>query len=63
MNVVFWFLVLLALILVWFLLSGAFKPLGEFVLNLFNGAKKGINDNDENNEYDTTNDTNERIDF
>lgn len=63
MNVVFWLLVILALVLVWLLLSGAYKPLGGFVLKLFNGTKKRINDNDENNEHDTTNDTNERIDF
>lgn len=57
MNVVFWFLVLLALVALWFLLSGWFKPIGRFILKLFNGAKRDIED-DDNYEY-----TEERNDF
>lgn len=42
MNVVFWFLVIAALALIWFLLSFAFKGIGSIGLRLFNDAKKEI---------------------
>lgn len=42
MNVVFWFLVIVALVLIWFCLSFAFKGIGSIGLRLFNDAKKVI---------------------
>lgn len=42
MNVVFWFLVIVALVLIWFCLSFAFKGIGSISLRLFNDAKKVI---------------------
>ena len=42
MNIVFWLLVVLALVLVWFCLSFAFQGIGSIGLRLFNDAKKEI---------------------
>lgn len=42
MNVVFWFPVIVALVLIWFCLSFAFKGIGSIGLRLFNDAKKVI---------------------
>lgn len=42
MNVVFWFLVIVVLVLIWFCLSFAFKGIGSIGLRLFNDAKKEI---------------------
>lgn len=48
MNIVFWLLVIAALILIWFCLSFAFKGIGGFALKLFNDAKETINEEKEN---------------
>lgn len=42
MNIVFWLLVVIVLVLVWFCLSFAFKGIGGIGLRLFNDAKKEI---------------------
>ena len=42
MNIVFWLLVVLALVLVWFCLSFSFQGIGSIGLRLFNDAKKEI---------------------
>lgn len=42
MNIVFWLLVIFALVLVWFCLSFAFQGIGSIGLKLFNDAKKEI---------------------
>lgn len=42
MNIVFWLLVVFALVLVWFCLSFAFQGIGSIGLRLFNDAKKEI---------------------
>lgn len=50
MNIVFWFLIVVALFILWLLLSPVFKDVGEWFLDLFNGAKREIED-DESDEY------------
>lgn len=41
---VFYFLVVLCLVLLWFLLSWVFKPLGKLVYRLWKDAKDAINE-------------------
>lgn len=36
MNFVFWLLIAIGLVIVWFALSPAFKPIGELIINIFN---------------------------
>lgn len=43
MNVVFWLVVVVVLVLAWFCLSFAFKGIGSVFLHLYNDAKKEIN--------------------
>ena len=52
MNIVFWFLVILALAFLWFSLSFAFNGFGGFWLELFNDAKEAIKDEENKNEGD-----------
>lgn len=47
MNIVFWFIVIIALVLIWFCLSFAFKGVGEVGLRLYNDAKKEISSDEE----------------
>lgn len=42
MNIVFWLLVVIVLVLVWFCLSFAFKGIGSIGMKLFNDAKHEI---------------------
>ena len=42
MNIVFWLLVIIVMVLVWFCLSFAFKGIGGVGLKLYNDAKKEI---------------------
>ena len=42
MNVFFWLLVVIALVVIWFCLSFAFKGIGGIGLRLWNDAKKEI---------------------
>ncbi len=46
MNPVFWVLVVLALVLIWFLLSFAFKGIGAIFVRLWNEAKQEITDDE-----------------
>lgn len=48
MNIVFWLLVIAALVLLWFCLSFAFKGIGAIALKLFNDAKEEITESKEN---------------
>lgn len=56
MNPVFWFLVFLGAVLVWFLGSFVFYPLGVYIKGIFDGAVENMNKdekkdkNKENNE-------------
>lgn len=42
MNIVFWLLIVIVLVVVWFCLSFAFKGIGGVGLRLWNDAKKEI---------------------
>lgn len=44
MNIVFWLIVVVTLILLWFCLSFAFKDIGEFGWKIFHDAKKEISE-------------------
>jgi len=46
MNPVLLFLIVLALIALWFLLAFLFKPLGSFVYKIFKDAMDEINEED-----------------
>lgn len=50
MNPVFVFLVILAAVAVWFLLSFVFYPLGRFIYRIWKDAVDEINRNDEREE-------------
>lgn len=47
MGVVFWFLVVLGLILLWFVLSFAFRWIGKVFGKLYQDAVDAINEEDE----------------
>lgn len=49
MNIVFWLLVIAALVLIWLCLSFAFKAIGGFALKLFNDAKETMNEEEKEN--------------
>lgn len=42
MNVVFWLLLILAIILVWFMLAFAFRPIGKFFYELWNDVGEAM---------------------
>lgn len=42
MNIIFWILVVVAMVFAWFCLSFAFKAIGGIALKLYNDAKKEI---------------------
>ncbi len=50
MNIVFWLLIAVVLVLAWFCLSFAFKAIGSVGLRLWNDAKKEISDDSEQEE-------------
>ncbi|MCM1235746.1 MAG: hypothetical protein NC489_37095 [Ruminococcus flavefaciens] len=59
MNIVFWFLVILVLVLVWFGCICIFPSLGRSLLNLFKQGKdvfSGKDDDDEYNKFDNEED-------
>lgn len=62
MNIVFWALIVLALIFLWFSLSHLFKDVGEWGLNLYHKAKDEMSDenDDENKSKETKEANNER---
>ena len=39
-NIVFYFLVIVAIIFLWFALAFLFKPIGKFFIRLYEDAKK-----------------------
>ena len=47
MNIIFWILVIAGLVLVWFLLSGAFKGIGRIGRRIYDDAKREINGDDD----------------
>lgn len=50
MNLVFIFLIILAAVVLWFLLSFAFRPIGRFVYRIWEDAVDEINKIDESEE-------------
>lgn len=55
MNIVFWLLVIVVLVLVWFCLSFAFKGIGGIGLKLFNDAKNEIVNDEQKEEKEKSN--------
>lgn len=47
MNIVFWLIVVIVLVLIWFCLSFAFKGVGGVAMRLYNDAKKEISEETE----------------
>ena len=47
MNIVFWLIVVIVLVLIWFCLSFAFKGVGGVGMRLYNDAKKEISEETE----------------
>ena len=50
MNPAFIIIILIRAIALWFFLSGAFKPVGRILHNLWNNAKGAMNENSEEKE-------------
>lgn len=50
MNPVFIILVILGAVVLWFLLSFAFRPIGRFIYRIWKDAVDEINKNDESEE-------------
>lgn len=46
MNITFWLLVIIALVLIWFCLSFAFRGVGEIGWRLYDDARREINGED-----------------
>lgn len=55
MNIVFWFLVILALVAFWFAACSLYKPIGDFLLEIFADSKDGMEDSDQNIEDEEEN--------
>lgn len=49
MNIVFWLLIILAVVFAWFVLSFLFKPLGRFFARLYTDAMDEIKETEEEN--------------
>lgn len=62
MNIVFWALIVLALIFLWFSLSHLFKDVGEWWLDLYHNAKDEMSGEElsENDSKETEEANNER---
>lgn len=50
MNIVFWLGIILVLAFVWFALCSLYKPIGSFLLHLFNDAKSKITNDEKEKE-------------
>ena len=55
MNIFFWLLVVIALVVIWFCLSFAFKGIGGIGLRLWNDAKKDEPEKSKKCEDDSSN--------
>lgn len=42
LNVVFYLLVIIAIVFLWFILSFLFKPIGKYIAELFKEAKENL---------------------
>lgn len=54
MNWFFWLLILIAAVIVWFVLSFAFKPIGKLGYRLYKDARDEIKDSKENEQKENT---------
>ena len=54
MNIVFWLIVVIVLVLIWFCLSFAFKGVGGVGMRFYNDAKKEISEESEEKSEKTT---------
>lgn len=50
MNVVFWLIVIVGIVFLWFSLSFLFKGVGDFLISLFQDAKDGMSEENDNQE-------------
>ncbi len=48
MNVVFWLLIIIAVVFAWFILSFLFRPLGRFFMRLYTDAMEQMKETEEN---------------
>lgn len=46
MNIVFWLLLIIALVALWFLLAFVFRPVGRFVFRVFSDVKDIVSQED-----------------
>lgn len=46
MNIVFYLLVIIALVGLWFVLTGMFKPLGQYLCSLYKDTKEVMTEED-----------------
>lgn len=63
MNVVFWALIILGMVLFWFLSCGVFKILGKFFCKIFNDAKDAMNEETQENTEENFNENKEGENF
>lgn len=61
MNIVFWLIVVIVLVLIWFCLSFAFKGVGGVGMRLYNDAKKEISEETEKKTAEAEADANRKI--
>lgn len=50
MNIVFWLIVILSLVVIWFAAYSIFGDIGESILNMFNNAKNEMMNKESENE-------------
>lgn len=50
MNIAFWILVLLAIIMLWFSLASRFKPVGKELSDMYNEAKDAMSEDEKERE-------------
>lgn len=46
MNIVFYLLIIIALVGLWFVLTGMFKPLGQYLYSLYEDTKEVMTEED-----------------
>ena len=46
MNIVFWFLVIIVLLIIWVCICSIFRPFGRFLSRIFSDVNKALNEED-----------------
>lgn len=49
MNIVFYLLVIMALVALWYMLSGMFRPMGRYLYRMYKDTKDIMTEEDEKN--------------